>query len=247
MCIRDSANTSRAQSSKLDLWPRYIGEHNSYNYSSQISRFITVDNVEGKYNNKPIVKFKFSDKGVGQEGLEYHRRNINKASTTDINGVQFKVHGTQIEKVGTKLKSQKNGNTFDLLPSHPSATSNAMEWWSNNVKSTLRQDDLNRFRIEFGYEQGVTTYPASIDTSVLIPIVIVRSLKVNYTLAPVTTLKLDNLRLQMTGGNISGVIDKKIESVDSTFLSVDNSDNKIPNDESAGSVRTVIYLSLIHI
>ena len=214
------ANGPRAETSKLDLWPRYIGQHNSFNFASQVARNITVDNVIGKYDSKPTIRFKFRDDGIGQEGLEFNKKRINRASTTDINGNIYRVHTQQPEKIGYKLKSQKNGNIFRLKPSHPSATSGAMEWWSNNVKNIMNQDQMNRFRIELGFEQGVTTYPASIDEPALIPIVIVKNLKVHYTLAPVTTLKLDNLRVSLHGGNISGVVDKKIENVDSTYFTL---------------------------
>ena len=102
-------NAPRSQTSKLDLWPRYPGEHNSYNFASQIARNITVDNVRGKYTKSgPTVTFKFRDDGVGQEGLEFDKKRVNRASTTDMNGNVYRVHTSQPEKIGYTLKSQKN-------------------------------------------------------------------------------------------------------------------------------------------
>ena len=228
-----ATNGGTEESSKIDLIPRYIGEHNSYNLAAPENKLATV----AGFNNlkldtsKPTIKFKFSDKGRGQEVLSLVGRQKNHTN----------YHRTQEKLNQFFINTRGNGNKVELLPSHSSAADNPLNWWSNNVKSTFTQDALNKFRLEFGYKEGVSLYPLGTADDVILPVIIVKDIKVNYTLAPVTALKLDNLRVSLTGGSITGVVDKKVENADSTFISVDNSDSSIASDDTTGSVKAVFY------
>ena len=57
-----------------------------------------------------------------------------------------------------------------------------MEWWSNDVKNTMIQGGKNRFRIEFGFDFKVF-HISSLSDNRIYPIVIVKGLKVKYTLS----------------------------------------------------------------
>ena len=223
----------RSDTSKIDLIPRYPGEHNSYNMASPENKFATIagmNNLKLDPTN-PTVKFKFNDRGRGQEALTLAGRVDNRSN----------VHRTQSKKNQFFINSRGKGTTIELLPSHPSASDNPMSWWSNNVKNTLTQDVLNKFSLEFGYEDGVSLYPLGSAEEEIFPVVIVKNVKVEYTLAPVTALKLDNLRVSLTGGGLTGIVDKKVESADSTFITVDNADGLIPSNDTSGSVKAVFY------
>ena len=219
--------------SKIDLIPRYPGEHNSYNMASPENKFATIAGINNAKidNTNPVVKFKFNDKGRGQEALTLSGRVKNNS----------RHHTTQTKKNQFFINTRGTGNTIELLPSHPSASDNPLNWWSNNVKSVFTQDNLNEFTLEFGYEDGVSLYPFATGDDVIIPVVIVKNVNIDYTLAPVTALKLDNLRVSLTGGGLTGVVDKKIENADSTFITVDNSDGLIPSTDTTGSVKAVFY------
>ena len=228
-----ASNGGTDESSYIDLIPRYPGDHNSYNMARPENKFATI----AGFNNiafdstHPTVKFKFSDKGRGQEALTLAGRQNNNTP----------YHTSQDKKNQFFINTTGKGNTVELLPSHKSAADNPLSWWSNNVKSTFTQDNLNKFKLVFGYDEGVSLYPLGTSDDVIIPVVIVKNIKVNYTLAPVTALKLDNLRVSLTGGSISGVVDKKVENADSTFITVDNADGLIPSDDTTGSVKAVFY------
>ena len=226
-------NGGTDNTSKIDLIPRYPGTHNSYNMAAPESKFATIAGITNAKidETNPVVKFKFSDNGRGQEALTLVGRKTNNT----------KYHTTQSKKNQFYINSRGKGNNIELLPSHPSASDNPMNWWSNNVKSIFTQDSLNEFNLEFGYDEGVSLYPFGTGDDVIIPVVIVKNVKVEYTLAPVTALKLDNLRVSLTGGSITGIVDKKVENADSTFITVDNSDGLISGNDTSGSVKAVFY------
>ena len=229
-----SANNGGTDStSKIDLIPRYPGTHNSYNMASPENKFATIAGINNANidNTNPVVKFKFNDNGRGQEALTLVGRKKNNTQ----------YHANQSKKNQFYINTRGKGNTIELLPSHPSASDNPLNWWSNNVKSTFTQDNLNKFNLEFGYDEGVSLYPFGTSDDVIIPVVIVKNINIEYTLAPVTALKLDNLRVSLTGGSLTGIVDKKIENADSTFITVDNSDGLIPSTDTSGSVKAVFY------
>ena len=226
-------NSGGDSSTLINLWNRFPGENSSSNFASPNSRHVTVSEIHGQIDeNNPVVKLKFRDDGLGiSQGLEFIDRFENNSGR----------HSNQSFKNRYKLKNQNKGNEYHLMPHHPSASTRPMEWWSNDVKNTMIQGGLNRVRINLGYEEGVTTYPTAVPENRILPIVIVKKLNVKYTLSPVTNLKLDNLRISIAGGNISGIKDYKIDSVQNTFFTIDNSDNAITVDELSGDVRAVIY------
>ena len=224
---------ARNESTPIELWKRYPGEHNSSNFAAPESRNVTVSEIHGKIDqDNPVVKFKFSDQGrTIPESLEFINRLENSSSR----------HANQPYKNRHRLKNQNTGNEYNLQPHHNSASTRPLQWWSNDVKNVMKQGGVNKFRLSFNYDEGVTTYPSAVSENKMLPVVIVKSVKVKYTLSPVTNLKLDNLRISIAGGNISGIKDYKIESVNNTFFTVDNSDNFITVDELSGDVRAVIY------
>ena len=220
-------------SSPLELWKRYPGEHASSNFTAPERQHITVSEINGVIDKEnPTVKFKFHDRGRDIPNSIDFVSKVRNASG---------FHGEQAYKNRYKLKNQNNNNVLELQPNHPSASTRPMEWWSNEAKSVMAPEGGNRFRVEFGYQDGRSLYPSALDTNTIIPVVIVKKLNVKYTLSPVTNLKLDNLRISLTGGNIAGIKDFKIEGADNTFITVDNSNNFIPNDETAGTVKAVVY------
>ena len=226
-------NGGTEQSSKIDLIPRYPGEHNSYNFAAPENKFATIAGFNNLRLDKtnPTIRFKFSDKGRGQEALTLVGRQNNYTG----------LHKTQTKLNQFYINTRGKGNKIELLPSHSSASDNPLNWWSNNVKSTFTQDNLNKFKLEFGYQDGRSLFPLGASDDVIIPVIIVKDVKVNYTLAPVTALKLDNLRVSLTGGSITGVVDKKVETADSTFITIDNADGLISSNDTTGSVKAVFY------
>ena len=226
-------NGGTEQSSKIDLIPRYPGEHNSYNFAAPENKFATIEGFNNLRLDKtnPTIRFKFSDKGRGQEALTLVGRQNNYTG----------LHKTQTKLNQFYINTRGKGNKIELLPSHSSASDNPLNWWSNNVKSTFTQDNLNKFKLEFGYQEGRSLFPLGASDDVIIPVIIVKDVKVNYTLAPVTALKLDNLRVSLTGGSITGVVDKKVETADSTFITIDNADGLISSNDTTGSVKAVFY------
>ena len=166
----------RSDTSKIDLIPRYPGEHNSYNMASPENKFATIAGINNAKidNTNPVVKFKFNDKGRGQEALTLSGRVKNNT----------RHHTTQTKKNQFFINTRGSGNTIELLPSHPSASDNPLNWWSNNVKNTLTQDVLNKFSLEFGYEDGVSLYPLGSAEEEIFPVVIVKN--VLFELAKVT-------------------------------------------------------------
>ena len=240
---------AQTTSSRLDLIPRFIGKHNSYNFPSQLEKAMafTDFNVNHSDNNTPELRLMFNDDASIKNSIWTQKGTLSLTkSTIKTIGGQYNTPRADIYKTLTKLSvnNQGTGKTFNLRPSHSSAADNPLSWWSNNVKNTLTQGELNKFRLQLGYDQGVTAHPEGATSGYnefVIPVIIVKDVKIHYTLAPVTALKLDNLRVSLTGGSITGVVDKKVESVDSTSLSIENADSIISADDSTGSVKAVFY------
>ena len=242
-------NKITSSSSKLDLIPRFIGKHNSYNFASQVEKSVafTDFNVNHTDTSTPELRLMFNDEASTKNSLWSQKGTIalTKSTVKNMFGREIKPRA-HINKSLTKLSvnNQGTGNTFNLRPSHVSASDNPLSWWSNNVKNTMTQGEMNKFRLELGYESGLTAHPEGSGSGYnefVIPIVIVKDVKIHYTLAPVTALKLDNLRVSLTGGSITGVVDKKVEAVDSTSLSIENADGIISADDSTGTVKAVFY------
>ena len=240
MFVELSGRNGTKESSKLDLIPRYYGEHQGLNLVGEVERGLTISGIASNIvepTNKSRVKLNFQDvHGMDNKVTVIDRVN-NNAIWTDPNGNVVDVHAGQPEKIRARLTSN------ELRPSHVNGGRYPFEWWGEDVSNTFGQGDDNKIVLNIGFENGVTTKPLHGDFETAVPIVIVNSAKMKYTLAPTTKNELTNLRVAIKDetGTIPGIVDRKITKVNNTSVSIDNSDGVFTTDDTTGNLKALIY------
>ena len=242
MFIELQGRNGTSLSSKLDLLPRYPGQHEAFDITGAVEKGLTIAGVSNSIldkNNKHKLKLDFSD---------YHRMSFSKVVTvvdkkvndeiwTDPNGNIVQVHSGQPEKIRARL------NTNQLRPSHTNGGQYPMEWWGEDVKNIFGQSDENKFVLKLGFENGLTTHPLNNNFEIGVPIVIIHGAKVKYTMAPTTKNELTNLRVAIKddSGTIAQIVDKKIITVGTSSVTIDNSDNVFTSNDTTNNLNAVVY------
>ncbi len=118
-----------------------------------------------------------------------------------------------------------------------------MEWWGEDVKNIFGQSDENKFVLKLGFENGLTTHPLNNNFEIGVPIVIIHGAKVKYTMAPTTKNELTNLRVAIKddSGTIAQIVDKKIITVGTSSVTIDNSDNVFTSNDTTNNLNAVVY------
>ena len=235
------------QSSKLELIPRYIGQHSAFNTQGETEKGLTIAGVKTSLldENKNRIKLKFKDSYTVEGMLNATAGGItaNNQSLRDHMGNEYPVHAGQPKKIRARLQ------TNEIRPSHINGGRNPFEWWGEDVKNVFgratksRGSQTNKLVLELGFENGTTTYPLNNEFDQAFPIVIIHGAKINYTLAPTTKTELTNLRVAIKddSGSISGIVDRKIKSVNNSSITIDNSDNKFQSNDTTNNLNAVVY------
>ena len=229
------------ESSKLDLIPRYIGQHAGFKTVGETEKGYSISGIRSSLldANKNRLTLKFKDRYSVDNLLNATAGGIkaNNAKWTDPNGNAIDVHTGQPKKIRARLQSN------EIRPSHVNGGRNPFEWWGEDVKNVFAQDGDNKIILEVGFENGLTTYPLNNEFDVAVPIVIIHGAKLNYTLAPTTKNELTNLRVAIKddSGTITGIVDRKIDKINNSSVTIDNSDNKFPSNDTTNNLKAVVY------
>ena len=242
MYIELQARNGNNVTSKLDLIPRHIGEHEAFNITGEVEKGLTISTVASRLldkNNKHKLKLDFSDLHPMSftKVISVIDKKQNDLIWTDPNGNIIQVHPSQPMKIRSSLQTNK------LKPSHVNGGHYPFEWWSEDVKNVLSQGADNKIILNLGFENGLTTYPGNNNFDIAVPLVIVHGAKFKYTLAPTTKNELLNLRVAIKDdtGNISQVVDRKITSVGQSSITIDNSDNTFTTNDTTNNLNAIIY------
>jgi len=227
--------------SRLGLIPRYFGNHHALNITGEVERGLTIAGVNQNLVDKVDrnrIKFDFSDSHSMSDIFTFIDKKPNKAIWTDPNGNIIQVHSNQPDKIRARLKTTK------LKPDHTNGGDRPLEWWGEDLKNILAKGaKYNFINLYIGFENGLTTYPANNNFDVAVPLVIVNSAKLKYTLAPTTKNELTNLRIAIKDdtGTIPQIVDRKIISVGQSSVTVDNTDNIFTSNDTTDNLNAVVY------
>ena len=242
MFIELQARNGSNISSKLDLLPRYFGTHEALNITGEAEKGLTLSAVANSIldkDSKNKLKLDFADRhpmSLNQVAGIIDKKQ-NDAIWTDPDGNIISVHSNQPEKIRARLKTNK------LRPSHVNGGTYPFEWWGEDAKNTMSQGADNKIILNVGFDNGLTTYPGHNNFDVAIPIVIIHSAKLKYTLAPTTKNELSNFRVAVKDdtGTIPQIVDRKVIKVGQSSVTIDNSDNVFTANDTSDNLHALIY------